>query len=114
VTHRSINIVAYPFLAVRRATLGVWELQHRERQRLWAEMEQVRGLMELLMKQRNGYRWTEGERRKIRVKLRALASLSPYLLLFVSPGGFLVLPLLAWWLDRRRHKRDGTNEVPAK
>ena len=50
-----------------------------------------------LMKQRNGYRWTEGDRCK-------LASLSPYMVLFVSPGGFLALPVLAWWLDRRRQK----------
>lgn len=73
--------------------------------RLLKEMSQTRGLMELLMKQRNGYRWTEADRRQIRTQLRKLASLSPYALLFVSPGGFFALPLLAWWLDRRRQKR---------
>lgn len=65
----------------------------------------MRGLMQLLMKQRNGYRWTETDRRKIRAQLRKLASLSPYMVLFVSPGGFLAMPVLAWWLDRRRQKR---------
>jgi len=83
-----------------------WELQHRERVRLWSEMAQVNGLLELLMKQRNGYRWTDLERRKIRAKLRTLASLCPYLVLFVSPGGFFAIPLLAWWLDRRNHLRN--------
>lgn len=81
-----------------------WALQNRERMRLSEEMSQMRGLMPLLMKQRNGYRWTDAERKKIRAKLRRLASVSPYLVLFVAPGGFLALPVLAWWLDRRRQR----------
>ncbi|KRB94196.1 hypothetical protein [Noviherbaspirillum sp. Root189] len=89
----------------RRFVLHLWAVQDRERVRLWQEMAQVRGLMQLLMKQRNGYRWTETDRRKIRAQLRKLASLSPYMVLFVSPGGFLAMPVLAWWLDRRRQKR---------
>jgi hypothetical protein len=96
---------ARPAVPVRRGLQWAWELQHRERVRLQEEMAQVRGLMPLLMKQRNGYRWTETDRRKIRAQLRKLAGLSPYLVLFVSPGGFLALPLLAWWLDRRRQRR---------
>jgi hypothetical protein len=66
------------------------------------------------MKQRNGYRWTDLERRKIRAKLRTLASLSPYLVLFVSPGGFFALPILTWWLDRRHHQRDADACVSKK
>lgn len=95
----------HPADLARRSMRGLWELQHRERERLWMEMAQMRGLMQLLMKQRNGYRWSETDRLKIRAQLRKLASLSPYMVLFVSPGGFLALPLLAWWLDRRRQKR---------
>ncbi len=105
VLNRSLSLLASPFLVIRRNIFIAWELQHRERQRLWSEMAQMRGLMDLLMKQRNGYHWTELERKKIRAKLRTLAELSPYLVLFVSPGGFFAIPLLAWWLDRRRHKR---------
>ena len=89
-----------------RKSLGwIWTVQNRERLRLSSEMSDVRGLMQLLMKQRNGYRWTEVDRLKIKAKLRRLASLSPYLILFVAPGGFLALPFLAWWLDRRRLRR---------
>lgn len=84
---------------------GLWELQNRERVRLWDEIAQARGLMPLLMKQRNGYRWTDEDKRKIRAQLGSLASLSPYLVLFLAPGGLLALPLLAWWLDRRRQRR---------
>ncbi|TFW09565.1 hypothetical protein E4K72_05365 [Oxalobacteraceae bacterium OM1] len=87
-----------------------WALQHRERLRLQQEMSQVRGLMPLLMKQRNGYRWSEDDRREIRAQLRKLAELSPYMVLFVSPGGFIALPVLAWWLDRRRQRRDAAQQ----
>ena len=68
-------------------------------------MSHMRGLMPLLMKQRNGYRWTEADRLEIRAQLRRLLSLSPYLIVFLLPGGLLMLPVLAWWLDRRRQQR---------
>jgi hypothetical protein len=102
-----------PVHLARRSFQGMWQLQHRERTRLWTEMAQARGLMQLLMKQRNGYRWSDSDRREIRRQLRQLASLSPYMLLFVSPGGFFALPVLAWWLDRRRQKRDGPVRQPS-
>lgn len=102
-----------PVHIARRSFHGLWELQHRERVRLVGEMSQVRGLMQLLMKQRNGYRWSEGDRREIRRQLRNLASLGPYMVLFVSPGGFIALPVLAWWLDRRRQKRADAVRQPS-
>lgn len=76
--------------------------QDRERRQLLGEMSTVRGLVPLLMKPRNGERWTAAERAALREDLRALAHLSPYLLLLALPGSALLLPLLAWWLDRRR------------
>lgn len=97
---------------IRRVFRSLWELQGRERERVWTEISQVRGLMHLLMKQRNGYRWTETDRRRIRAQLRKLAAISPYMVLFVSPGGFFALPVLAWWLDRHRQKRDDQVEPP--
>ncbi|HYD81935.1 MAG TPA: hypothetical protein VEC06_19205 [Paucimonas sp.] len=106
VIHRLHLLLVSPFAVLRRGIHALWAMQNRERERLYGEMQQVRGLIHLLMKQRNGYRWTELERRKIRAQLRQLAEMSPYLILFVSPGGFLALPLLVWWLDRRRQKRD--------
>jgi hypothetical protein len=105
VNPRLRSVVKAPMQLTHRSVRQLWAVQNRERVRLWQEMAQMRGLMQLLMKQRNGYRWTETDRRKIRAQLRKLASLSPYMVLFVSPGGFLVMPVLAWWLDRRRQKR---------
>lgn len=65
-------------------------------------MQQTRGLIPILMKQRNGQRWTAEERAQLRGHFNRLSQLSPYLVLVVMPGGFLMLPVFAWWLDRRR------------
>lgn len=80
--------------------------QKRERTELLAQLGKVRDLVPLLMKGRNGQRWTAADRATLRDQLRALAHLSPYLVITVMPGSFVALPLLAWWLDRRRRKRD--------
>lgn len=69
------------------------------------EIGQTRELMSLLRKQRNGYKWTVAERKTIKLHLRRLVALSPYLVLLVSPGGFIALPILAWWFDRRNQKQ---------
>jgi hypothetical protein len=94
----------------------VWDLQERERKRILAEAVQIKGLMPLLMKHRNGQRWTKEERAELHAHLRHLSDLSPYLVLVVLPGAPLTLPLLAWWLDRRRqHRKDGPGgAVPTK
>tara|TARA_R110001599_G_scaffold64023_4_gene179624 strand:+ start:318829 stop:319209 length:381 start_codon:yes stop_codon:yes gene_type:complete len=96
------TIFVVPFRSARNFTRAMFALQNRERIRLWNEMTQMRGLIPLLMKQRNGYRWTDLDRKRIKVQLRKLVELSPYLVLFVAPGGLLVLPVLIWWLDRRQ------------
>lgn len=81
--------------------------QQRERQQITAELIKVKGLMPLLMRRRNGGRWTAAERRQLADQLHALAHLSPYLFLLAMPGSFMALPVLAWWLDRRRQLRLG-------
>ena len=65
----------------------------------------MRGLMPLLMKSRNGGQWTPAERAQLLHHLRRLTHLSPYLLFLLLPGSALMLPLYAWWLDRRRLRR---------
>jgi hypothetical protein len=37
---------------------------------------------------------------------------SPYLAVMVMPGSFIVLPALAWWLDRRRQNNLRKNLPP--
>ena len=80
-------------------------LQERERIRIVGEIMRVRGLMPLLMKPRNGRSWSADERAEIRRHLKRLAGLSPYLFALALPAAPLTLPLLAWWLDRRRTRR---------
>jgi hypothetical protein len=80
----------------------VWDLQARERKFLLSEIVQVKGLMPLLMKPRNKQRWSAEDKAELRDHLRRLSHISPYIAVMILPGSFLMLPLLAWWLDRRR------------
>jgi len=66
------------------------------------DIQGVPGLMALLMKPRNGSRWTRAERSELAGQLRGLSRLGLVLALTLVPGTVIVLPLLAWWLDRRR------------
>jgi hypothetical protein len=69
------------------------------------ELNEVRGLIPLLMKRRNGQRWSDAERAALLRDLRALANLSPYLIPLLMPGGIFLLPLIAYWMDARRKQR---------
>lgn len=82
------------------------DAQKRERDLIVREFAQVKGLMPLLMRHRNGGRWTRDDRRALHQQLNALVHLSPYLVILILPGSFMALPVLAWWLDRRRQLRD--------
>ncbi len=73
-----------------------------QRERLRAELSGVNGLLPLIMKARNGAPWTPEERTRLFHHLRQVASLSPYLIVLLAPGSMMLLPGLAWWLDRRR------------
>jgi hypothetical protein len=66
---------------------------------------EVKGLMQLLMKERNGQQWNAGEKQEIVRHLRHLSRLVPVLSLFLLPGGSLLLPMLACLLDRRKRRR---------
>ncbi len=69
------------------------------------ELSHARGPLPILMKRRNGGQWSEEERELLLRDLRAVSNLSPYLIPILMPGGVLMLPLFAWWLDRRRNGR---------
>jgi hypothetical protein len=89
----------------RRLFTAARMLQEREKLRIREEIAQIPGLMALLMKPRNGLKWTRTERAKLRTQLRHLSRLSIYLALATLPFTSLTLPLVAWWLDRRQQKR---------
>jgi hypothetical protein len=97
------------YLATRPGAFfrSVHALSARERKHLVDEMVKVRGLMPLLMKSRNGQRWTDEEKQELAGHLRRFSRISPYLVVLAMPGGLLMLPALAWWLDRRRNRSRG-------
>ncbi|MGE4111754.1 MAG: hypothetical protein AB7E73_13730, partial [Burkholderiales bacterium] len=67
----------------RRTYHSFLNLSQREKQYLIGELQQARGVMPILMKQRNGQRWTREDRRLLREHLERLSRLSPYLVLLV-------------------------------
>ena len=74
----------------------------------------MRGLMPLLMKNRNGGAWTPAEKAELLGQLRTLSRISPYLLFLLLPGSALLLPVYAWWLDHRREPRLSETDAPAR
>jgi len=70
------------------------------------EVLAVKGLMQLLMKQRNtDQKWTREEKREMKIHLKNISKLVPALIIFLLPGGSLLLPFLAEVLDRRKSRR---------
>ena len=77
----------------------------REKKQLEDDLARTQTLMPLLMKPRNGAKWTKEEKRELAEHMKRLSGMGPYVALLLLPGGLALLPLLAWWLDRRRDKR---------
>jgi len=82
--------------------LQFYETMDRQKRSILSEFVQVKGLMPLLMKPRNNQQWTPQDRRELVLHLKSLSRVSAYIALLVMPGGFALLPVMAWWLDRRR------------
>lgn len=79
--------------------------QRDEVRRVVTELVAARGMLPLLMKVRNGHHWTPEEKAELLGYLRRIAHLSPYFVALLLPGSVLLLPVYAWWLDRRRNRR---------
>ena len=77
----------------------------RERLRLHDELVLMKGAWPLLMKQRNGGKWTPEDKAQLKAMIRSASSVSPYLFIWALPGSVLLLPFMAWYLDRQRKSR---------
>ena len=75
------------------------------RSHLRGEILRIEGLIAVLMKPRNGMTWTPADKDLLRDELRRLARATPGFLIFLLPGGALLLPLYAWFLDTRKAQR---------
>ena len=96
-----------------RALSRMVDSQKRQAREFVADVVRMRGLMPLLMKNRNGGAWTAAEKAELLGQLRILSRVSPYLLFLLLPGSALLLPAYAWWLDHRRKPRlSGSGAAP--
>lgn len=77
---------------------------HREKHRFREELAHIKGAWPLLMKQRKGGTWTPEDRVRLKAMVRSASSVSPYLFIWAIPGSMVLLPFLAWFLDRQRKK----------
>ena len=91
---------------------SILDMMDRERKYVLGEVVQIVGLMPLLMKPRNRQKWSADDKRQLITHLRRLSMISPYLAVMVMPGSFMILPALAWWLDRRRQNHLRKNLPP--
>ena len=78
----------------------------KNRDFILAEVLAVKGLMYLLMKNRNtGEKWTREEKTQIKNHLIIISKVIPVMIIFLLPLGTLLLPFLAEVLDRRKKRR---------
>lgn len=78
----------------------------REKHRFRDELSAMRGAWPLLMKQRSGGgKWTDDDKVRLKSMVRSASSVSPYLFIWAIPGSMILLPFLAWFLDRQRKNR---------
>ena len=77
----------------------------REKKRFSSELVHMRGAWPLLMKQRRGGKWTPEEKLQLKTMVRSASNVSPYLFIWAIPGSMLLLPFLAWFLDKRRKNK---------
>jgi hypothetical protein len=78
----------------------------REKNRMRQEFGKIKGAIPLLMKPRNGSKWTAQDRQELQHMLRAASAVYPYLIIWAVPGSMVLLPFLAWHLDARRKDRE--------
>lgn len=84
----------------------------RETKRFRDELAQIKGAWPLLMKERRGGKWNDDDKVRLRGMVRSASSVSPYLAIWAIPGSMLLLPFLAWYLDRQRKRKAKATGVP--
>jgi hypothetical protein len=79
-------------------------LKHKEL--IFSEAQQMQGFLQLLFKQRNtDQKWTREEKKELKEHLKRLSLYIPMIIIFILPGGSLMLPVFAEILDRRKTRR---------
>jgi len=71
----------------------------------------MKGSVVWLIRQRKQGAWTATERAHLRGVMRSASSVSPYLFIWVLPGSLVLLPFLAWFIDRRRRRPERRQDM---
>ncbi len=78
----------------------------KNKELIFNEAQQMQGFLYVLFKERNtDLKWTREEKEQIKNHLKRLSLYVPILIIFLLPGGSLMLPFLAEILDRRKTRR---------
>lgn len=78
----------------------------KNKELIFREAQQFQGFLHLFFRQRNtDLKWTKEEKQQIKNYLKRLSLYVPILIIFILPGGSLMLPILAEILDRRKMRR---------
>jgi hypothetical protein len=87
----------------------------KNKQLIFHEAQQMQGFLFLLFKERNtDSKWTREEKEQIKTYLKRLSAYVPVIILFILPGGSLLLPILVEILDRRKQRRiSNRSSLPA-
>jgi hypothetical protein len=76
-------------------------------------MGKISGFLALFFKQRNtDEKWTKEEKAELKAHLKHLSLYVPVIIIFLLPGGSLLLPILAKVLDRRKARRSASVKQP--
>lgn len=76
-------------------------------------MGKISGFLGLFFKQRNtDEKWTKEEKAELKTHLKHLSMYVPVIIIFLLPGGSLLLPILAEVLDRRKQRRSAPAKQP--
>jgi len=84
----------------------------RQKELILQEASRIQDFMRLLMKLRNtGRRWTREEKKQLKLHIIHLSAYVPVLIIFLLPGGSLLIPILADILERRKKGRGDTKLI---
>jgi len=83
----------------------------RQKQLILQEATRIQDFMRLLMRLRNtGKKWTREEKKQLKLHIIHLSAYVPILIIFLLPGGSLLVPTLADILERRKNKARGIQQ----
>jgi hypothetical protein len=78
------------------------QLFQHNREFIVKEILEVKGLMHLLMKNKDAEeRWTKDEKKEIRLHLKNISKAVPAMTVFLLPGGLFLLPFLVEILEKK-------------